>query len=86
MSKQHISCEEVHEHVCENLDEELDSPTCETIRMHINECEECASYLKSLKTTINLYKNYPAPHPSDSTSQHIDEIIRRSRSSDCESS
>ncbi len=75
MSEQNISCEEVLEHICDNLDEELNSPKCETIRLHINDCPDCFAYLKSLKTTINLYKEYPSPCPSESAKRSIEETI-----------
>lgn len=75
MNEQNISCEKVLEHICDNLDEELNSPNCEAIRLHLNECPDCFSYLKSLKATINLYKEYPSPHPSESAKRSIEEII-----------
>ncbi len=75
MSDQNILCEDVLEHICVNLDEELNSPNCEQIRVHINECPDCYAYLKSLKTTINLYKDYPSPCPSESAKRSIEESI-----------
>ncbi len=82
MKEQKLSCEEVHEHICINLDEDLDSPKCRAIKLHLNECPDCVSYLKSLKKTIDLYKEYPSPRPSESAKVSIDEIIKKSHLSD----
>ncbi len=80
MKEQTVTCEEVHEHICDNLDEDINSPNCRAIKLHLNECPECTSYLKSLKTTIDLYREYPSPRPSGSAKLSIDEIIRKGQS------
>lgn len=56
-----LSCSKVYEHLCENLDSKLDSKSCRKIRAQINGCKNCSALLDSLKKTIYLYKQYPAP-------------------------
>ena len=58
MKKQPISCKEVITHVCENLGEDLDSPKCVAIKQHLETCESCNNYFKTLDTTIEYYKKY----------------------------
>jgi len=77
MSDQKVSCEEVHEHICDNLDEELNSPNCKAIKMHLIECPDCAAYLKSMKTAIYLYKEYPSPQLPESAKRAIEEHIKK---------
>lgn len=84
MTEKKISCDEVHEHLCVNLDEDLNSPDCRAVKLHLNECPDCAAYLKSLKNTIHLYQKYPSPRPSSSPKNAIDAIIRKSTDPDCD--
>lgn len=77
MNDPKIYCEEVHKHICDNLDEELHSPNCKAIKLHLMECPDCDSYLKSLKATINLYKEYPSPLLSERAKRSIEEHIKK---------
>ena len=79
MSTDKITCNDVLNHVCENLDEDLQSPTCRSIRSHLNDCAECADYLKSLKTTIELFKKYPLPKPTGAANRKIEEFIEKNK-------
>ena len=81
MNTDKITCDEVLNYVCENLDEDLHSPKCRLIKSHLNECPDCAVYLKSLKNTINLYKRYPLPKPSGVANRKIEEFILQDKKS-----
>ncbi len=54
-------CSDVFRYICENLDENLDSPECREIRKHIKDCPDCVAYLDSLKKTVKLYRICPDP-------------------------
>ena len=56
-----IRCKEVTKHVCEHLDEKMNSPRCRQIRRHLQECPDCIAYLDGLKKTIKLYRNISNP-------------------------
>jgi hypothetical protein len=56
-----IACRDIFRHICVNLDQELDSPECRSIRKHIEDCPDCVAYLDSLKKTVKLYREYPNP-------------------------
>ncbi|HPN37433.1 MAG TPA: hypothetical protein PL041_03455 [Melioribacteraceae bacterium] len=58
MKETNKNCSDVINHICENLGEDNNSPNCIALKEHLNNCPNCQSYLKSLKLTINLYKNY----------------------------
>jgi len=75
MSTDKITCNDVLNHICDNLDEDMDSPTCRAIKSHIAECPDCAVYLKSMKNTIHLYKRYPLPKPSGAANRRIEDFI-----------
>lgn len=56
-----MKCKEVYLHICENLNQDLDSPRCRTIKKHIQTCPDCSAYLDSVTKTVQLYKTAPAP-------------------------
>ncbi len=58
MKNKKVSCKEVMNHICDNLGEDLDSPKCVEIKTHLDECENCQKYFKSIDTTIQFYKKY----------------------------
>lgn len=56
MKKTRIHCKDVVKHVCDNLDEGLNSSRCREIKKHLAKCPNCAAYLDSMKNTVSLYK------------------------------
>ena len=61
-----MKCEDVYLHICDHLDEDMQSERCRRIKQHLAECPNCSEYLASLKTTITLYKALPPPRiPAD---------------------
>lgn len=59
-----ITCKHVYRHICESLDEGMESARCRAIKRHLSDCGQCRAYLKSLKQTIRLYRASPrAPLP-----------------------
>lgn len=56
-----MKCEHVYLHICDHLDEDINSPRCRAIRQHLEQCPHCREYLQSLKTTITLYRAVPDP-------------------------
>jgi hypothetical protein len=56
-----MKCADIFRHICDNLDEKIDSPECREIRKHIDDCPDCVAYLDSLKKTVRLYRIYPDP-------------------------
>lgn len=58
MKKIQVTCKEVMHHVCESLGEDLNSSHCAAIKSHLDECEGCQNYFKSVESTIDFYKKY----------------------------
>lgn len=56
-----MKCAEVYLHICDNLDQDIDSPRCREIKKHLVTCPDCVAYLDSLKKTVALYRAVPAP-------------------------
>lgn len=68
------SCAQMFRHICDNLDQDLDSPKCRAIRTHLDGCGDCLTYLDSLKKTIDLYKSYPVPPISSAARKFLRRI------------
>ena len=56
-----LHCNEVAKYVCENLDEQLNSPTCRAIKKHLQTCPKCSKELLELKKVISLYRKESVP-------------------------
>ena len=72
MQTKKVSCKEVMNHICDNLGEDLDSPRCIEIKTHLNECDSCQKYFKSVDTTIQFYKKYNVEVDDDTHHRLID--------------
>lgn len=53
-----MECKQVMIHICDNLGEDLDSPKCIEIKEHLDGCENCRNYFKSVEDTISFYRKY----------------------------
>lgn len=71
-----MKCSSVYVYICTNLDQDLNSARCRQIKKHISECPDCSAYLDSLRKTISLYKQYPAPHVPKSVHNRLFKAIR----------
>ena len=71
-----LSCGDVYEHLCDNLDSKLDSESCRRIKAHMQGCKNCSAMLDSLKKTIHLYKQYPAPVLPEKTRKKLFAVIQ----------
>lgn len=70
------TCNDVFQHLCENLDENLDSPKCRMIKQHLDGCPDCMTYLDGLKKTVALYRLYPVPHRSKKSATRLASLFK----------
>jgi anti-sigma factor RsiW len=56
-----MKCTEVYQHICENLDQDMNSPRCREIKKHMSHCPDCTAYLDSLRKTVSLYRTIAPP-------------------------
>jgi predicted aldo/keto reductase-like oxidoreductase len=61
MNTRAVKYKKMFRYICENLDKNLNSPQCREIKKCLDSCPDCDAYLKSLKETILLYRQYPTP-------------------------
>ncbi len=72
MKETNTNCNDVMNHICENLGQDVDSPNCVAIKNHLKSCNNCQKYLKSIGLTIELYKNYNAEISDDMHNRLLD--------------
>lgn len=65
MKQENVTCKDVMHHICESLGEELNSARCVAIKNHLDECDGCKSYFKTVELTIDFYKKYNVEMPND---------------------
>jgi predicted anti-sigma-YlaC factor YlaD len=56
--KKRVTCTDVAKHICENLNEGLNSEKCRAIKKHLEDCPNCMKYFESVEKTIRFYKKY----------------------------
>lgn len=72
MNETKVSCKEVMSHICENLGEDLDSPKCNEIKLHLDNCDNCQNYFQNVASTISFYKKYDVKLTNDAHDRLID--------------
>ena len=56
-----MKCRQVYRFICENIDQDLDSPRCREIKRHLNQCTNCTAYFDTLKKTVVFYRKTTPP-------------------------
>lgn len=69
------TCKKVYQHICESLDEDLDTPRCRAIKQHIESCPNCQTYMASLKKTIRLYRSIPVARTPRKAHSRLEAVI-----------
>ena len=60
------TCRELFERLSEYVDGELSQEICEEIRRHMDGCEPCVAFAKTLKKTAEMCRRLPSkPIPAD---------------------
>lgn len=70
--KETVSCEEVMRYVCECLAQDTSSERCLALKEHLDDCDDCKEYFKSLKLTIDCYQKYNVELPDKAHKKLMD--------------
>ncbi len=55
-----MTCRELFERLSEYVDGQLSQELCEEIRKHLDGCDPCVNFAKTLKTTAELCRRLPS--------------------------
>lgn len=70
------SCAEIFSLLSEYLNLELPPDACRAIESHLADCPPCIDFVESLRTTIDLCKQYqPGMVPDPLTNQARDQLL-----------
>ena len=58
-----LSCDQVVNYVCDDIEVSRNSPVCSQIREHLAHCPVCSKYVHSLRKTVKLYQTYEVTIP-----------------------
>lgn len=72
MSEKDPTCKDVMKHICESLGEDLESDKCLAIKSHLDDCNFCQNYFKTVELTIDFYKKYNAELPKNAHTRLMD--------------
>lgn len=69
---EHSNCGTLLSSLSDFIDGELSDIVCREIEQHLQECENCAVFVDTMKKTIYLYRK------SDESADHVpDEVMKR---------
>lgn len=69
-----MNCKKTYKYICENLDEDLNSPTCLKVKEHLKDCPNCIAYLDTLKKTLILYREYKKPELNKTSKKRLQSV------------
>jgi len=70
--KEKVSCEDVMKYVCECLAQDTSSDRCKALKHHLDNCDSCLNYFKSVQLTIDCYQKYNVEIPEDAHKKLMD--------------
>ena len=72
-------CREIFARLSEYLDEELDPAACTHLEAHMTDCPPCQAFLESLRRTVTLARDLPAPELPEEMRQKLLAVYRKAR-------
>lgn len=71
-----MNCDEIFESLSELIDEELVEAKCREIRIHLEGCDNCRVVVDTLRRTVTLYHEVPAPRLPEEARLKLHAVIR----------
>ncbi len=63
--KEKVTCKEVMRYVCECMAQDTSTERCVALKEHLDNCEDCKQYFKSVELTIDCYRKYNVKVPEN---------------------
>lgn len=71
-----MDCREILEGLSEYIDEELAEKTCREIESHLKDCYNCRVVVNTLRRTVTMYREVPAPEMPGDVRTRLHRVIR----------
>lgn len=49
-------CKKIVERVCNDLAENINSPLCSELKVHLEECDQCRQQIETMRGTVGLFQ------------------------------
>ena len=49
-------CEKIINRVCGDLSENINSPLCQELKTHLEDCDQCRQQVESMRGTVSLFQ------------------------------
>ena len=72
-------CREIFARLSEYLDGELEADLCSRLEEHMGGCPPCEAFLESLRRTVELARDLPAPTLPDDLKEELLQACRKLR-------
>jgi predicted anti-sigma-YlaC factor YlaD len=76
ITRKPFDCGEIKELLPDYLDSELQGQVCTEIKRHLENCEDCRIFVKTVETTIVLYKESPHHDVPEEVSIDLRNLLR----------
>ena len=74
--KRGFDCRKIKEILPEYLDKNLREEVCKHLEAHLAECEDCRIFVKTVETTVVLYKHCPGSDVPEEVSIDLRQSLR----------
>lgn len=71
-----MNCDEIFESLSEFIDEELAAAKCRELKVHLEGCDNCQVVVDTLRRTVTLYREVPAPRLPEEARLKLHAVIR----------
>lgn len=70
-----MECMENIQQICEALGEDIDSPLCQEIQEHLDQCQTCCAEVDSIKKVVHLYQRLGDADVPESVDQRLWKVL-----------
>lgn len=51
-----MECDKILQQVCDELAEDINSSFCESLKKHMEGCDDCRTHVGAMRNAVNLFK------------------------------
>ena len=82
--KRGFDCRKIKELLPDYLDQTLQEEVCEHLKAHLEGCEDCRIFVKTVETTVVLYKHCPGSDVPEEVRIDLRQSLRAKIEGRCE--
>ena len=75
-NKKQKECTKIIDQLCEELNKDVNSPFCNEVQLHLQQCPQCKVFVDSIRTTVYFCKNLVDEEVPRSIDDHLWKILK----------